>query len=146
MPAAPRWIRRLFGQRIQQRHTTGADLGFTGAAANLVITDDHRASAIREAFTPDRRLIESYGYLRKVLKNGTIAARQRDDRELLDALDEAREAAAEASVVIAERLKHFIGERGYGDEFEPRPSVDAMVLPVFEWPAVDGNGGSEPPP
>jgi len=130
----PKWLKRLFYQRIECAPSTvfGQDIGFSGLAADVPITDDHQRVHLEGARTEKDRLHASYNYLRKVLKNGTNAAEERFDPETIATLNEACQRLAETIFVLTERLKTRMRERGYddraSDEIEPVRSGSLTFL------------------
>ena len=93
-----------------------AELGFTGRAALVEVTDDYQAERLRQANTVDQRFVGAYGYLRKVLKNAELAAIARDDVDALAELDAVRQELAEQLLVTAEDMKGQLRHQGYADQ------------------------------
>jgi hypothetical protein len=113
------WLRRVFGQQRDLQGATpvrGADLGFGGAAADVVVTDGWQRERLEQAVTPDQRWIAAVGYARKVLKNARLAGESRGDLEVLDLLDRMRAELADATLAATERLKVELAERGMDDD------------------------------
>lgn len=84
-------------------------------AADIVIDDAHRLDRFRRAETSRERLDAACMYLLKILKNGSLAAGARNDRELLELADHLQDELAERMLCAADELKKFLEAHGYRD-------------------------------
>lgn len=111
-------MRRLFHQHQRVERVPpavfGRDLGFTGLAADVQITDEYQCDRLAQETSSDGRLRIAHGYLLKILKHAKTAAEQRNDVETLATLDDVRGRLAESTLALTERVKSELLDRGYG--------------------------------
>lgn len=82
-----------------------------GRAARLVIDDEHRATAFRMATCPRERQEAGLAYFMKVAKNAREDAEYRQDRYVLDMIDDVYDELAEELVVRTNRIKELVEAR-----------------------------------
>ena len=77
-------LRRIFRQVHEPdgEQTRGAELGFTGMAARVLIDDDHQADRLRAPCGSEQRLWAAQGFFMKRHRNAVRLADERDDEEI----------------------------------------------------------------
>jgi hypothetical protein len=131
----------------------GGDFGFTGEAASVIIDDEYRLAAIREAETPRERFHAACGWLLKLARNGERAFEDLNEPAIRLAIDQAFNDLAPAVLLSAGRLRDALrdsvdpdhdpsGDDGWDQEVGSFEIGSFEIGSLVDWPNDEPTGGS----